>query len=128
MESIILHATDVHYQANNRKMAKFKRGASGNPNGRPKGSISITSAIRQKLSEVNPISKRAYLDDLVEVTLNHALKGDLKAIKEIWNHLDGSPRQTQELELNQTQLTGIQIVVRKDEEYKRNPDLISYCS
>lgn len=79
-------------------MTKFQHGASGNPEGRPKGSVSITSAIKRKLEETNPASKRLYVDDLVDVMIEMAVKGkDFRAIKEIWNHIDGSPRQTTEM-------------------------------
>jgi hypothetical protein len=78
-------------------MAKFKEGKSGNPEGRPKGSISITSAIRRKLEEVNPATKRLYVEDLVDVMMDKALKEkDFRVMKEIWNHIDGSPRTTSE--------------------------------
>ncbi len=76
-------------------MTRFSQGTSGNPDGRPKGSVSLTSAIRRKLSEVNPDSKRRYLEDMVDVMMEKAVKDkDFKVIKEIWNHMDGSPRQT----------------------------------
>lgn len=79
-------------------MARFKQGQSGNPEGRPKGSVSITSAIRRKLEETNPKTKRQYVDDLVDVMIQRAVnEKDFRVIKEIWNHLDGSPRQTGEI-------------------------------
>lgn len=78
-------------------MAKFKEGESGNPNGRPKGSISITSAIRKKLEAVNPKTKRLYVEDLVDMMIEKAVnEKDFRVIKEIWNHIDGSPRTTPE--------------------------------
>ena len=74
-------------------MARFKQGKSGNPEGRPKGSVSITSAIRRKLEETNPKTKRQYVDDLVDVMIDKALREkDFRVIKEIWNHIDGLPK------------------------------------
>lgn len=63
-------------------MAKFEEGKSGNPEGRPKGSISITSAIRKKLDETNPKTKKKYLHDLVDVMVEKAInEKDLRVIK-----------------------------------------------
>ena len=74
-------------------MAKFKEGESGNPEGRPKGSVSITSAIKRKLDETNPKSKRRYVDDIVDVMVEKAVKEkDFRVIREIWSHIDGYPR------------------------------------
>lgn len=99
-------------------MAKFKQGESGNPEGRPKGSVSITSAIRRKLESTNPATKRLYVDDLVDVMIERAVKEkDFRVIKEIWNHIDGSPRQTTELYGDSKLITGVDIFVR-DSEYK----------
>jgi len=76
-------------------MTRFTQGISGNPDGRPKGSVSVTSAIKRKLLEVNPETKRQYLEDMVDVMIYKAVKDkDFKAIREIWNHMDGTPRQT----------------------------------
>lgn len=76
-------------------MTKFKKGKSGNPGGRPQGSVSITSAIKRKLAETNPTTKRLYVDDVVDVLIEKAvIEKDPRVLKEIWNHIDGSPRQT----------------------------------
>ncbi len=75
-------------------MTRFMQGTCGNKNGRPKGSISLTSAIRRKLTKVNPDTKRKYLDDMVDVMIDKAVnEKDFKVIREIWNHIDGTPKQ-----------------------------------
>lgn len=80
----------------------FKKGKSGNPNGRPVGTISITEAIKRKLQEVFPDKdgtpnkeKRLYLDKLVESILKNALEnGESRSQKDIWNYIDGFPKAT----------------------------------
>ncbi len=41
----------------------FKKGQSGNPNGRPKGTVSITTEIRARLLKIYPEKQAAVTDD-----------------------------------------------------------------
>ncbi|MFA6386371.1 MAG: DUF5681 domain-containing protein [Candidatus Paceibacterota bacterium] len=82
---------------------QFQPGTTGNPMGRPKGSLSITQAIKDKLQEVYPGSdrkiKKTYLDKIVEGILKNAIeKGDTRSQKDIWAYIDGQPKV--ELEIN----------------------------
>jgi len=70
----------------------FKKGESGNPAGRPPGSVSITTAIKIKLLELTKDQKRTYLDVLIERILTKAIADvDPQIIKQIWSYLDGPP-------------------------------------
>lgn len=72
----------------------WKKGQSGNPAGRPVGSISITSMIKKKLEEVPDGQKKTYLEILVSKILQRAIvEGDPQMIKTIWSYTDGQPRQ-----------------------------------
>lgn len=70
----------------------FKKGQSGNPNGRPLKGHSITEWFREMLDS-NPDVR----EKLGRSILNKALDGDIAAIKLIWNHLDGMPKQTTDI-------------------------------
>jgi len=74
----------------------FKPGQSGNPNGRPKGSgISITTAIKKELEKVPKGQTATYLELIVKRILKNAIEdGDQNAIKQIWNYIDGMPKQS----------------------------------
>jgi len=78
------------------KPYQFKKGVSGNPNGRPKGSgISITTEIKKKLEECPEGQKATYLQLLINRILKQAIQdGDQKMITRIWNYVDGLPRQS----------------------------------
>ena len=77
----------------------FKKGQSGNPNGRPKGSVSIKDRIRQRLQE-NPDE----FENLVEFYLKDKKMRDL-----LWKMLEGLPKQ-------QTEHSGnIQVIFNCDE-------------
>ena len=79
------------------KKGRFEPGSTGNPKGRPKGSLSITQAIKTKLLEaypgIDPKEKKTYLDMIVEGILKNAIEnGDARSQKEIWAHIDGQPK------------------------------------
>lgn len=69
----------------------------GNPGGgRPKGSgISITTAIKRELEKCpEGQNKATYLDLLVKRILKKAIQeGDQLMIKQVWNYVDGMPKQ-----------------------------------
>jgi len=76
----------------------FKKGQSGNPGGRPLGSgLSITNAIKIELGKVPKGKKATNLVLLVKEIFKQAIKeGDQNMIRQIWNHVDGMPKQSQE--------------------------------
>ena len=79
---------------------RFRQGVSGNPNGKPPGSISVVAELKKKLEEIpkegNPEKKR-YLDMLVLKVIKKALaEGDVSMIKDIIDRIDGRPKQPTE--------------------------------
>lgn len=66
-----------------------------NREGRPKGSgISITTEIKKKLEEVPEGQKATYLELLINRIFKQAIQdGDQQMIKNIWNYVDGLPKQ-----------------------------------
>lgn len=71
---------------------KFTQGQSGNPKGRPKGSVSITEGIKRILLETPVNCKKTNLDQMVELIVKRAIDGDVQMMKAIWSYIDGSPR------------------------------------
>ena len=84
------------------KDSQFKEGESGNPNGRPKGSRNLSTILREMLNEDIEVtengekSKKKLQDIIVRKLIVKAQKGegDLKAIKEIFDRLEGRPAQS----------------------------------
>lgn len=69
---------------------QFKKGESGNPNGRPKGSLSIVSMIKEKLQETPEGQKETYAQLLVKKYMHKALvEGDDKIIRDLVDRIDG---------------------------------------
>lgn len=76
----------------NLRPQSWKPGQSGNPLGRPKREFSLTQGMRDFLSEKDPDKKKQRKDILIEKTFQMAQKGDIAAIKLLWNYIDGMPK------------------------------------
>jgi len=62
----------------------WKKGESGNPKGRPKGSVSIVEALKNKLEEVPDGQKKTYLELLVLRYMKNAVQdGDSRLIRDL---------------------------------------------
>jgi len=72
----------------------FTKGMVGNPNGRPLKGETITDLVREYLRKEVPDGKKlTYKDLFVKKVLEKAYKGDMQAIKLLWNYIDGMPNQ-----------------------------------
>lgn len=72
------------------------KGVSGNPGGRPK-SKPWTEALRLCANDTDATGKKR-LRTLAERTFEAAMEGDMQAVKEIGNRLEGTPIQSVEME------------------------------
>jgi hypothetical protein len=72
----------------------FPPGVSGNPTGRPKGSVSLVAIARRKLPEMCAAGDKTNAEALVEKWLDDALAGDDKFFKMLLEQIDGKPTQT----------------------------------
>ena len=64
---------------------RWKKGQSGNPSGKPKGTVSLAAAV-QRLLRKDP----KLVDDIAKTIVNAAIAGDLGAAKLLFDRLDGS--------------------------------------
>jgi hypothetical protein len=78
---------------NRQPNGQFGAGNIANPNGRPKGTISIVAAIKRKLGEAPEGQKLTYAELLVERMFKLAIdKGNDQQIKNILHYVEGTPR------------------------------------
>lgn len=80
---------------------QFVKGASGNPAGRPLGSLSVVAEIKKQLDEVaeeDPMKRKKLVLLVRRLILKAINDGDSSMIKDIIDRIDGRPRQSIEIE------------------------------
>lgn len=85
-----MEESEITEEKQNDKPYLFKKGQSGNPAGRPKGSLSITTAIRRFLED-NPDKFEELMQDYLE---------DKKHRELLWKMIDGMPKQQVDTEVS----------------------------
>lgn len=69
---------------------RFQPGQSGNPGGRPKGSVSLTTLLRRALAEkATPKAAKTAAEAIVAALLKAARDGDQRAIQYVFDRIDG---------------------------------------
>lgn len=87
---------------------KWKKGESGNPNGRPVGSVSIVEGIRKKLQEIEPLNQKTFLELFLAQLFHKAIKeGNEQLMRDMINRVDGMPKQTNDITSNGQTLKGL---------------------
>jgi len=82
-----------------RGLVKFKKGQSGNPKGRPKGELCLTTLLKKELEricpheDINPEKKRTWKELIVMATMRLAIQGNNTAIGQVWDRSDGKLKQ-----------------------------------
>ena len=85
----------------NLKGKGFKPGQSGNPAGKPKGTLSFKTRIKKwlevEIESVNPETgkreKMALIDSIILAQMNKAKKGNDRSFELIKNHIEALPKQ-----------------------------------
>lgn len=78
---------------------KFKPGQSGNVNGRPKGTRNLSTILREMIEEEVEVniqgvrSRKQFQEVIISTLLKKAHKGNIKAIIEIFDRLEGKAKQ-----------------------------------
>ncbi len=84
------------FEKGNNHGNRFQKGVSGNPSGKTKSAL-LTDAVRRKLSESSD------LDKIASALISKAKKGDLEAVKIVFDRLEGKPKQFIEADFNVSQ-------------------------
>lgn len=95
---------------NEKNLKPFKKGKSGNPEGRKPGSLSLKTYIKKWLaaeeSYENPITKEteklSQYDILVLMQIAKARKGDTRAFEALLDRVEGKPKQSIDLDTDLT--------------------------
>jgi hypothetical protein len=83
-----------------KNLKRIKKGEVKNPNGRPKGALSLTNQVKEILREVGEMKdskgkkiKMTKAKMLAISIITRAIKGNDNMSKLVWNYLDGMPTQ-----------------------------------
>jgi len=78
----------------------WPKGVSGNPGGRPKKKL-ITDELERLLQQETPDTPgKTWATSIAESLLRQAVKGDVRAISELANRVEGKPLQAVNLDVN----------------------------
>jgi len=75
----------------------FVKGQSGNPAGRPKGTLSLVSLIKKKLEKIDPKSKKSYAELFTEQIIMDAAEKDGQSRRLVMQYLEGMPKEQREV-------------------------------
>lgn len=81
-------------------LKNFPKGTSGNPAGKPKGTKHLSTVLKEFLEsnvtttdEDGKRSKMPFKEAIIQSLLRKAAKGDVRAIQEIFDRVEGKPDQ-----------------------------------
>lgn len=84
----------------------FKPGESGNPNGRPKRDWTWSGLMEESMDEQDETGE-SYKKIIIKKIRTLGTKGDMIAIKELFNRMDGMPKQSTDLTTNGKDLEAV---------------------
>ena len=76
----------------------FQKGISGNPGGRPKKEWTWAKLLEEAGEEIDPDSGKKFKEAVSKRLWIAAVNGNIVAIKELFNRMDGMPIQATEIE------------------------------
>lgn len=88
----------------------------GNPGGpgRPKGSFSIMTIIRQKMDEIPVGQVKEWKSQIADILLEEAVvKRNMKALEMIVEYMDGKPKQTIDVDVNKENVDSLTNLLRE---------------
>ena len=108
----------------NEHIGQFKKGQSGNPAGKPKGTqhsktrlLRLLDLVQKKRNPITGEEEEFTVLELMDMQMiAKALKGDQKAYEAVIDRLEGKPKQTNEVELS----GGLQINWEEKKTYVEN--------
>ena len=93
LDRVVIQSSDKTHPKQAWQNNLWRKGQSGNPKGRPKESLSLTNYLRQFLKR-NPKE----VHNVVMALLTAAKTGNIQALQEIFNRIDGKVIERHELE------------------------------
>lgn len=84
---------EISEEKQEKKVSRFKPGQSGNPKGKPKGTISLLSILKKELQKKPKNEQKTYAEKIIEILIRKAVEDeDINSIREIFNRMEGMPK------------------------------------
>lgn len=107
------------------KQFLFKKGESGNPNGRPPGTFSLLTLLKNKLQEIPKDQQKSYAEGLINSMLNKAInEGDSQTQKLIWNYIEGLPQGALDITTLGEKIEGVLVLPEREFKNKHNENSV----
>ncbi len=100
------------------EQGRFIPGVSGNPNGRPAGTRSFTTKVKEALEKIAEGKDYSYEEAFIKTILKKGIiDGDSAIIKLIWNYLEGTPTERIDLSSKGEKIEAVQFeIIKKEKE------------
>lgn len=99
--------------------ASWKKGQSGNPNGAPKKAWRWSEVLRSVAEKIDRSGKE-FKELAAEALLKEAMKGNIAALRELGDRLEGKPRQSIEITpLEEKKVMSLDVAFRAAEVLKK---------
>lgn len=103
-------------QAQRDESGRFLPGISGNPAGKPKGIKHMSTLLGEAIRKVAEDEAEPQDVLIVKALLSKAKSGDISAIREVWDRLEGKPQQSTDITSDGEKIqTGVVILPSKNE-------------
>ena len=90
---------------------QFKKGQSGNPAGRPAGTVSVVAELKKKLQEIPDGQKKTYLEIFVMKIFKKSMQDeDVTMMRDLIDRVDGKPEQSTNINLKTAQPVTLELI------------------
>lgn len=113
----LVHVENSEETVNTENLKPFQPGESGNPSGRPLGTRNLSTILKEMLEqdvEVNG-EKMPFKDSIIKKLIKKANDGNLRAIQEIFDRVEGKAKQEIKVDGIPDPLVNVKIVKGTDD-------------
>ena len=108
--------SEIPEKSGKKQDTKFKKGQSGNPDGRPPGTFSLTTMLRNEIQKVPEGQKLSYAEAFLRKMLSKAInEGDHASQKLIMNYLEGLPQMKMDITSGGKPIPLLQGIVKEND-------------
>jgi len=101
-----------------KNQTSFKKGQIANPKGRPKREWTWSGLLEEYAEKKDENGKGKMKEAVVKKVMELAKRGDMTAVKEVFNRMDGMPKQSADITTDGKEIKGVVVLPSLDETKK----------